>query len=435
MNSGKLVAGTTLLSALPLEMIYAKRKKVSANDKIQMALIGCKGMGWSDLTAHLKIPDVEFVALCDVDESVLNQRAAELEKITGKKPKLYKDFRKLLQDKDIDAVIIGTPDHWHCLMMIAACEAGKDVYVEKPLGNSIAECMAMVAAKNKYNRIVQVGQWQRSNQHWKDAAEYVQSGKLGKIRMTKAWVYIDWKSSVPVFPDEPVPAGVDYDMWLGPAPQHAFNRNRFHFNFRWFWEYAGGLMTDWGVHLIDMVMMGMKVKTPASVMSLGGKYAFPDDAMVTPDTLTTVYDFKDFSLTWEHTIGIATAPYGRAHGVAFVGSLGTLVADRQQWMVLPETDGKHYKTEYLPIQKASDSGLDLHAVNFIDCLKDRSKTPNCSIEIAANTAMVSHMGNAAYRTKEKLDWDEKSKLFVNNNSANALITPTYRSPWKFPKIA
>jgi predicted dehydrogenase len=294
--------------------------------------------------------------------------------------------------------------------------------------------MAMVAAKNKYNRVVQVGQWQRSNKHWKDAADYVQSGKLGKIRMTKAWVYIDWKSSVPVFPDEPVPAGVDYDMWLGPAPQHAFNRNRFHFNFRWFWEYAGGLMTDWGVHLIDMVMMGMNVKTPSSVMSLGGKYAFPDDAMVTPDTLTTVYDFKDFSLTWEHTIGIGTAPYGRAHGVAFVGSLGTLVADRQQWMVLPETDGKHYKTEYLPIQKASDAGLDLHAVNFIDCMKDRSKTPNCSIEIAANTAMVSHMGNAAYRTKEKLDWDEKSKLFVNNSQANALITPTYRSPWKFPKI-
>lgn len=260
--------------------------------------------------------------------------------------------------------------------MVMACEAGKDVYVEKPVGNSIAECLAMVAAQQKYKRVVQAGQWQRSQQHWKDATDYVKSGKLGKIRMAKTWISVGWKNSIPVLPDESVPAGVDYDMWLGPAPKRAFNKNRFHFNFRWYWDYAGGLMTDWGVHLIDMALMGMNATSPKSVMAIGGKFAFPNDAMETPDTQTTLYDFGSFSLAWEHTIGIYNAPYNRPHGVAFVGSLGTLVADREQWMVIPEPDGKTYKTEAIPIQKQNDNGVDKHTQNFVDCLKDRSKTPN-----------------------------------------------------------
>jgi predicted dehydrogenase len=320
-------------------------------------------------------------------------------------------------------------------MTVMALEAGKDVYVEKPLANSIGECMSMVAAKNRYKRIVQVGQWQRSNKHWKDAVDYVQSGKLGKIRMAKAWIFIGWKSAVPVQPDGPAPAGVDYDMWLGPAPKRPFNPNRFHFNFRWYWDYAGGLMTDWGVHLIDMALYGMKAENPKSIMSIGGKFAYPDDAMQTPDTQTAVYEFNDFVLSWEHTIGIDNAAYGRPHGVAFIGTLGTLVVDREQWMVIPEVDGKHFKTEAIPVQKSSDNGLDLHAKNFIDCMKDRSKTPSCSIEVAANTATISHMGNIALRTGDKIYWDEKSKLFLNNPKANELIIPEYRSPWKFPKMA
>jgi predicted dehydrogenase len=433
-DSSKALAGAVLTAAMPIENLFAQAKKVGANDKIQIGLIGCKGMGWNNLKAHLKLPAVECIALCDVDDSVLTQRAAEFETMTGKKPQLYKDFRKLLENKDIHAVIIATPDHWHCLMTVMACQAGKDVYVEKPLANSIGECMSMVEAKQKYNRVVQVGQWQRSNQHWKDATDYVKSGKLGKIRMAKAWMYNGNKGAVPVVPDEAVPAGVDYDMWLGPAPSRPFNKNRFHFTFRWYWDYAGGLMTDWGVHLIDMALLGMNAKAPKSVMSLGGKFAYPDDAMETPDTQTAVYEFNDFSLTWEHTIGIGNAPYGRQHGVAFAGSLGTLVVDREQWMVIPETDGKHYKTEYLPIQKTVDNGLELHAANFIDCLKDRTKTPNCSIETAANTATVAHLGNIAYRTGKRVFWDDQKKLFINDPAANALVKPTYRTPWKFPVV-
>jgi predicted dehydrogenase len=430
-DTGSLIAGSFLFSAAPFGNVFAKGKTISANNKINVGLIGCKGMGWNNLRSFLRMQDIDCIALCDIDNEVLTKRASELELQIGKKPQLYKDFRKLLEHKDIDVVIIATPDHWHCLMTVMACQAGKDVYVEKPLANSIAECFSMVSAARKYNRMIQVGQWQRSNQHWKDAISYVKDGKLGKIRMAKAWMYNGTKS-LPIIPDSPAPSGVDYDMWLGPAPLRPFNNNRFHYNFRWYWDYAGGLMTDWGVHLLDMALLGMDAKAPKSVMSLGGKFAYANDAMETPDTQTAIYEFDNFSITWEHTMGIRSAPYGRPHGVAFVGELGTLVVDREQWMVMPEADGKHYKTESLPVQRASDNGLDLHVGNFIDCLKDRTKIPNCSIEEAANTAVVTHMGNVAYRTGKRVFWDDSKKIFLNDSAATALLKPTYRAPWKFP---
>ena len=285
--------------------IKAGSAGVGANDKIGVGLIGCNGMGFEDLKAFLRNPEVECIALSDIDENVLNNRAAETEKITGKKVKhLYKDWRKLIDNKDIDLVIVGTPDHWHCLQMVSACQAGKDVYCEKPLGNSIEECNIMVRAAQKYNRVVQVGQWQRSDPHWQDAMAFVHGGQLGKIRTVRVFSYQGWCPSIPVKPDEAVPAGVDYDMWLGPAPRRPFNRNRFHFTFRWFWDYAGGLMTDWGVHLLDYALYGMNVTAPESIMASGGKFGYPDDACETPDLLQTIYTFKDFTVMWDHAIGI-----------------------------------------------------------------------------------------------------------------------------------
>src|SRR6185312_5768376 len=212
-----------------------------------------------------QFPEVECVALCDVDENVLNKRATEVEKMKGKKPKLYKDYRQVLEDKNVNAVIIGTPDHWHCLMAVNACEAGKDVYVEKPLANSIAEADIMVKAARKHNRVVQVGQQQRSGKHWQEIVGIVQSGKLGTIRKIKTWAYFPYGSASPKVPDSPTPAGGDYDMWRGPAPKHAFNENRFHGSWRFFWEQGGGLLTDWGVHLLDVPLWAMKVTTPKSI--------------------------------------------------------------------------------------------------------------------------------------------------------------------------
>ena len=232
------------------------------SDRINVGVIGCNGQGYADLVPFLDHPNVECLALCDIDENVLNRRAADVEKIRGKKPaNLYKDWRKLIDNKDINVVIVGTPDHWHCLQMVAASDAGKDVYCEKPLGRTIEECNRMVSAAKRNKTVVQVGQWQRSDPHWQDAVNFIQSGKLGKIRLVRVFSYQGWCPSIPVRPDEPVPEGVDYDMWLGPAPSRPFNRNRFHFTFRWFWDYAGGLMTDWGVHLLEnMVIRQMHVK-------------------------------------------------------------------------------------------------------------------------------------------------------------------------------
>jgi len=420
------------LSTLPY---FAYSKRVEANSRVVLALIGCKGMGFSNLKAFLNQPDVECAALCDVDSNVLNQRALEVEKMTGKKPEMFKDFRKLLERKDIDAVIIATPDHWHCLQMVYACQAGKDVYCEKPLANSIAECNIMLKAARKYNRVVQVGQWQRSDPHWQNAVKYLHEGSMGRIRSVKAWSYIGWKGSIPVMPDEPVPAGVDYDMWLGPAPKKPFNINRFHFTFRWYWDYAGGLMTDWGVHLLDYALFGMNRYVPKSIMSTGGKYAFPDDAMETPDTMMAVYDFGDFGLLWDHTIGIYGANYGRGHGVAFTGEHGTLVVDRQGWEVIPESRGFGVKEGYagVPLQKSTGKGLELHTANFIHCIKTREK-PNCDIEIGAHIARFAHLGNISYRLGRKVFWDGKKQQFINDREADTLAKPEYRAPWVLPKI-
>ncbi len=406
----------------------------SANNKIVAGLIGCKGMGFSNIRAFLAQAGTECGAICDVDETVLNERAAGIEKIQGKKPKLYKDFRKLLENKDLDVIIIGTPDHWHCLPFIYACQEGKDVYCEKPLSNSIEEINLMEKAAGKYKRVVQIGQWQRSDPHWQDAINFVYSGKLGKIRTVRAWSYQGWMKSVPVIPDEAVPAGVDYDFWLGPAPLRPFNRNRFHFTFRWFWDYAGGMMTDWGVHILDFALYGMKVTSPKSVMAMGGKFAYPEDATETPDTLQAIYEFDDFTLLWDHAIGIDGGYFGRTHGVGFVGNNGTLVVDRNGWEIIPEVDNKIPKMEKMKITKSEGSGLDYHMKNFIECLWNRDKTPNAGIEAGANIARVAHLGNIAYKTGRRLYWDGTTSKFINDNKADFYLYANYRKPWSLPKI-
>lgn len=314
-------AGLSIPSFVEAETLRKLADKIAPSDKINFAVIGCKGMGWSDMAAHLKIPNVNCIALADIDEGVLDQRSADVENLRGNKPEVYKDYRKMLENKDIDAVIIGTPDHWHCLNLVDSLSAGKHAYVEKPIANTIEECNIMVAAQKKYGKMVQVGQWQRSGSQYDQAIAYVKSGKLGQIRLVKTWAYQGWMKPVPVVPDGTPPQGIDYDMWLGPAPKRPFNNNRFHFNFRWFWDYAGGLMTDWGVHEIDIALHAMGVKAPKSVMASGGKFAYPDDASETPDTLQTVYEYDGFNMLWEHATGIDGGNYGTTEGIAFIGTM------------------------------------------------------------------------------------------------------------------
>jgi predicted dehydrogenase len=427
-NTTATAAGLSLVPSLSGNLA-----RISANDRINVGVIGCNGQGFSDLRAFLQNPEVECIALCDVDESVLNRRAAGVEEIRGQRPaNLYRDWRRLIDNKDINVVIIGTPDHWHCLQMVSACEAGKDVFCEKPLGNSIGECNLMVAAAKRYNSIVQIGQWQRSDPHWIDAVDFVRSGKLGKIRLVRVFSYQGWCPSIPVLPDEPVPEGVDYDMWLGPATRRPFNRNRFHFTFRWFWDYAGGLMTDWGVHLLDFALFGMDVTAPKSIMAMGGKYGYPDDACETPDSLQTIYEFDGFNILWDHAIGIDDGGYGRNHGLGFVGENGTLVVDRSGWEVIPEIVKEDQRMEAVPLQKGKKLGLTNHVRNHLDCIVARNPNTNASVEIGAHIAKFSHLGNIAYRTRSKLVWD--GKRFTNNDSANEYLIPEYRSPWKLPSV-
>lgn len=423
-------AGVSMVAGMPMAMNACK----GANEKIVCGLIGAKGMGMSDLKAFLDQKNTECAAICDVDEKILNERVAQTEKIQGKKPKAFKDYRKLLEEPGLDVVIIGTPDHWHCLPMVEACQAGLDVYCEKPLGNSIEEINIMEKAQKKYNTVVQVGMWQRSDPHWRDAVEFVQSGKLGKIRTVRTWAYQGWMNPVPVMPDVPVPEGVDYDMWLGPAPARPFNPNRFHFNFRWYYDYAGGLMTDWGVHIIDYGLYGMGDPTPKSIMAMGGKFAYPEDAAETPDTLQALYEFDGHTMLWDHGTGIDGGYFGRNHGVGFVGNNGTLVVDRGGWEVIPEQKRGKDLMERVDLIKGSGKGLHYHMEDFCDGVRNRRYDLNANIQVAANTARVAHLGNIAQRTGSRLYWDNDKSQFINNEEANAYLVPKYRAPWKLPTI-
>jgi predicted dehydrogenase len=429
-SSSTALAGLGLATVLPLDALANAKKLVSANDKINVGAIGINGMGWADLRSLMKIPEVNVVGLCDVDDNVLNFRKYELAK-SGIQTKTYADYRKMLENKEIDVIVIGSPDHWHCLQMAEACSAGKDVYVEKPVGNSIQECNVMVAAQQKYNRAVQCGQWQRSVPHFVDALNFIKTGKLGKIRTVKAWAYQGWMTNIETKPDGPAPAGVNYDMWLGPATKRPFNPNRFHFNFRWFWDYAGGLMTDWGVHLIDYALLGMDAKFPKSAVALGGKYAYPDGPHETPDTMATVYEFDGYNMIWEQAQSISNGNYGRDHGISYIGNNGTLVLDRGGWEVIPDEK----RMEAIPLQRPKENGLDLHTRNFISAVKSRKlDTLTCPIQAGAHVATVCQMGNISYKTGNKVTWDASANKF-KEAAANTLMQATYNNGYKVPVIS
>ncbi|MBX2924866.1 MAG: Gfo/Idh/MocA family oxidoreductase [Chitinophagaceae bacterium] len=434
-DSSRVAAGGLLLSGISPRVFAIHKSSVSAADQLNIAAIGIKGMGWSDTKSALKVQGVNLVGLCDVDKNVLNSRMNELSglNVDASKVKTYGDYRKMLENKDIDAVIIGTPDHWHCLQMVDACQAGKHVYVEKPIGNSIVECRAMVAAQKRYNKVVQVGQWQRSQQHFRDAIEYVHSGQLGNIRTAKVWCYQGWMKPDIVQPDSAPPAGVDYAGWLGPAPKKAFNASRFHFNFRWFWDYAGGLMTDWGVHLLDYALFGMKADVPETVVALGGKFAYPELAQETPDTLTALYEFDKFNLVWDHAMGIDNGQYGRDHGIAFVGNNGTLVLDRGGWEVIEEKNSKNKVSR--PHVKPSESGLDKHMQNFMSVIRSgKMEELTAPIQVGADVAIVAQMGNIAFRSGKRVAWNKAAGKFTDEAINREYLAKPYHNGYRIPVV-
>ncbi len=424
-------AGLGLSGAFPLSA-FSRSRMPGANDRITVALIGARNMGWGDLKDILLQDNVVCKTLCDVDYSVLSDKATELIGMGHQTPLLERDYRKVLEDKDIDAVIVGTPDHWHCLPVVEACEAGKHVYVEKPLANSVGESNAMLDAARRNLSLVQVGQQQRSGEHWKSAIDFVRSGKLGTIRQVKYWANFNYGSGNMPVPDSDPPPGVDYDRWLGPAPRRAFNQNRFHGSWRMFRDYGGGLMTDWGVHLIDMGLWAMDVDyAPRSVRSLGGNFASTDRANEMPDTLTVLYEMDGWNMVWEHNGGVQSGPYDQLYGVLFMGTNGTLVADRDKWRLFPEWGGEDWRMPEMEEVKSDHKSHLNHCENFVRAIRYGDPL-NAEIEIGHRAALYAHLGNISYWADDRVIYDQKLRKVINSEKADGLITPGYRDPWEFP---
>jgi predicted dehydrogenase len=395
--------------------------------KVRVGLIGCGGMGKGDLSTFFLNPEVECPVVCDPDDNQMAGAATLVQEKRGNRPEMVRDFRRVLERKDVDAVIVATPDHWHALATVFACQAGKDVYVEKPLALTIAEGRAMIEAARHHQRVCQMGAQRLSSPTYREATDFVRTGKLGKVGLVRAWAYLDWIKPIGTPRDAEPPAGLDYDLWLGPAPHRPFNPNRFHFNFRWFWDYAGGLMTDWGVHLIQVLLWGMGDEPPKAVMSSGGKYVLQDNSE-TPDTQTTVYEFPSYTLVWEHKVGVGLGLYNRPWGMAFVGTEGTLVINDSGWEILREPSKDALEPKKYP---GGQDPRPAHVRNFLDCVKNRQQ-PIENLGVGHHVSTVAHLGNIALRTGRRIVWDHAQERVVGDKEANQLVHPGYRRPWKLP---
>lgn len=404
--------------------------QAQAASNLRVGLIGCGGMGQGDLSTFFLSPEVTCPVVCDVDDRQLASAQKLVEDKRGRRPDAVKDFRRVLDRKDIDILIVATPDHWHALPTVLGCQSGKDVYVEKPLATSIAEGRAMIVAAQRHGRIVQMGAQRRSSPTYAEAVQFVQSGQLGKVGLVRAWAYLDWIRPIGNPTDAPPPSGVDYDLWLGPAPKRPFNPNRFHFNFRWFWDYAGGLMTDWGVHLIQVLLWAMGPEPPRAVMSSGGKYVLTDNSE-TPDTQLTIYEFPTYTLVWEHKVGVGLGLYNRPWGMSFTGTEGTLVINDSGWEIIREPSKDALEAKRFP------GGADprpAHVRNFLDCVRSRQQ-PVENLEVGHHISTVAHLGNIALRTGRRIIWDHEREMIKGDPGANRLVTAPYRRPWKLPYLS
>jgi predicted dehydrogenase len=375
--------------------------------------------------------------VCDVYQRNLDwaaQSANDYAKKVGRpEVKALKDFREILADKSIDAVCISTPDHWHAYMTVEACKAGKDVYVEKPISVTIDEGKKMVQAARKYNRVVQAGTMQRSAEHFQKAAAIVRSGELGEVAFVRTWNY----SNSPVEgygnpPDTDPPPTLDWNSWLGPAPMRPFNANRFgvdpndkYFStFRWFWDYAGGMMTDWGVHWLDIVQLAFNEEMPKSITSIGGKFYLKDNRD-TPDTLQVTYEYPGFIATYENRNSNAQSMFQKGGGILFCGTKGTMFLDRGGYQIVPEKGVAGLEAIEV---KSTGGGNREHWENFFQCIRSREK-PTSDIEKCFRSTSTCLLGNIALRSKLRLDWDAE-KLTIAQPEGRKYMSREERKPWK-----
>ena len=425
-----LATGTAATALAPTARSYART--LGANERIGVGIIGVGRMARGHLENLLAEPDAEVRALCDVYEPNLGKAA-----LMAPGAQRHADFREVLDRADVDVVVVATPDHWHALQTVMACGAGKDVYVEKPTSVGVREGRRMVEAARRGKRVVQVGTQQRSGAHFRYAVQLVQGGELGDVTYVRTWNYgNDFPDGIGDPKDGPPPAGLDWDMWLGPAPKRPFNENRFGVfldedleyqrwaSFRWFWDYAGGMMTDWGVHLLDVVQWAMKVDYPESVSAAGGKLVLKDNRE-TPDTLQATFRYPTFVCTYENRAANGRPIEGHGYGIMFHGTKATMFLDRGGFQVFPESGG-----EGVPMQaQAIGNDHARHVRNFLDCVKSRA-TPAAEIEVGHRSSSTAMLGNIAYRTRRQILWDGKAETIRNDPEAAAMLDIPYREPWK-----
>ncbi len=402
-----------------LLVLPARTGRAAPSERVRIAVIGLRSRGLDHTRLFAKDKGVEVVAVCDVDDAMFARPIKAAESAGAKAPRTEKDFRRLLDDKSIDAVTVAAPDHWHGLMTVMACQAGKDVYVEKPASHNIVEGRRMVEAARKYARVVQVGTQRRSSPWVAEAVEKVKGGAVGKVGMARAWIH-QKRPNIGHGKPGPVPPGVDYAMWQGPAPDRPFYANRFHYNWHWFWNWSTGELGNNGIHGVDVARWGLGVNAPISVVSGGGKFVFDDDQEV-PDTQITTWAFPDSCLVYEHRMWSNHPTEGSGFGIAFYGDKATLIVSEKGWHI---EDGDGSKS------KPGPDGQDLHVRNFLDCIKSREK-PNADIEIGHNSTRLCHLGNIAFRVGKKLNFDADRETF-RDSQADALLTREYSSRFEMP---
>lgn len=413
---------------------YAQEKPVSANEKIIVGCIGMGGMGMGDMHGFMGQKEVEVVAVSDVDSNNLANAAKAVEDKYGKKPLAVKDFRKVLDRKDIDAVMIATPDHWHALPFITACEAGKDVFCEKPISHDIYEGQMMVGAAKRFKRVSQINTWQRSVGFFRQAIEFVRAGGMGRVRICRAWVC--GPGGLGKNPIKDPPANLDWDFWCGPAKKNAYHDTYHPGMWRLYYDYGTGMSGDWGVHMIDIVLLGMNDWHPLEVSAVGGKlFCSEDDDRTTPDTMMAVYKFKDWVMNWEIHCGPEGLDGGGSHGAEFIGDKGRMIVDRSgiKWHPYGDNPG--------PQDAGKDQGGDApnrwsdanHIGDFLANVKTRGKCAS-DIESMYYTTTCCHLSNLAFQRGKSIKWDGPNGVVVGDKKAMdcQAYKREYRKPWKLP---
>lgn len=388
------------------------------SERLRVGLIGLRNQGKALAETLIGFPDVEIAALCDVDAQQFAPVLKTVAEARRNLPRCEADFRRLLDDPSLYAVLIATPDHWHAWMTVLACQAGKDVYLESPATHHLGEHAAMLSAAQNSQRVIQVGLQERSGRHFQSAVDIVRSGRLGSVQFARAWI-VHRRKPIGRKSEAVSPVEVDYRQWLGPAPARPFHPNRFHFNWRWFWDYGGGELAHWGVHWLDVARWGLNVEQPLRVSAIGGKQAFDDD-QETPDTLSVQYDFGGPTIVWEHRLWSGHGIENRSSGVAFYGERGTLIVDRGGWKIYDAADSLTADGHEL---------LTPHLRNFIDCVRSR-QTPAADLATGLASSALCHLGNTAYRLGREIRVNDLPR----DTEAQALLVPPTRSGWKLPVV-